>query len=332
MKGFAGRLIDCKDYYCSISSEAKWLNSKKWAAGDLLFDYRRQITVTEQSGSGLTDYQILIELDSTNFDFSHANEDGSDIRFHDGNNLLNYWIEKWDSANQEAKIWVKVPSIPANSSTSFYMCYGNPNVASASNGEDTFEFFDDFEAGIIRDEWTEHMGDWDITTEPNGNHHPYVVNNSNTAPGNQMYINTIQHNGGYAIEGIVEAVSVKDSRLMCLYAPDSKKMIMGRISPTLDEIQIYYYSGSDWEKLASTPHTYEGGERIKLFVGIDTNGNIKVKDLINNIVATATLSPFSGYPGLSYPGLYTGGFWDDIFIRKYTDPEPSVSIGEEETP
>ena len=330
MKGFIRRLTSCKSYYCNLGSEAKWLNSKRWAAGDLLFDYRRQITVTEQSGSGLTDYQILIELDSTNFDFSHANEDGSDIRFHDGNDLLNYWIEKWDSANQEAKIWVKVPNIPANGTTTFYMCYGNPNVTSASNGEDTFEFFDDFEAGIIRDEWTEHMGDWDITTEPNGNHHPYVVNNSNAAPGNQMYINTIQHNGGYAIEGIIEDV---DRRLFCLYAPDSKKLLLGRISPDRSKLQISYYDGSSWtDNLAYTSHAYAEGERIRLFIGITTDGKVKAKDRTNNVVVATEFSSFSGYLGISLPGPYTGGFWDDIFIRKYTDPEPSVSIGSEETP
>jgi len=144
MKGFVRRLIDCKDYYYNISPEAKWLNSKKWAIGNLFFNYKRQITVTEQSGNDLTDYQVLIELNSTNFDFSHVSSDGSDIRFGIGDILYPYWIEKWDSANQEAKIWVKVPSIPANGTTSFYMYYGNSDLVSASNGEDTFEFFDDF--------------------------------------------------------------------------------------------------------------------------------------------------------------------------------------------
>ena len=145
MKGFVRRLIDCRDYYCNISPEAKWLNSKKWAIENLFFAYRRQITVTEQSGNDLTNYQVLIELNSTNFDFSHANEDGSDIRFYDGSNLLNYWIEKWNSVSQEAKIWVKVPNISANGTISFYMYYGNSNVASASNAENVFEFFENTE-------------------------------------------------------------------------------------------------------------------------------------------------------------------------------------------
>ena len=110
------------------------------------FKYRRKITITEQSGSDLTDYQVLIELNSTNFDFSHAQTNGEDIRFTDANgNLLPYWIEEWDSVNEKAKVWVKVPEIPANSEIEIYMYYGNPTIASASDGDATFDLFDDFE-------------------------------------------------------------------------------------------------------------------------------------------------------------------------------------------
>ena len=109
------------------------------------FKYRRAIKITEQSGSDLTDYQVLIELNSTNFDFSHAQTNGEDIRFADTDgNLLSYWIEEWDSVNKKAKVWVKVPSIPANSSVEIWMYYGNPRLEDASDGEATFEFFDDF--------------------------------------------------------------------------------------------------------------------------------------------------------------------------------------------
>ncbi|RLG66798.1 hypothetical protein DRN89_00090, partial [archaeon] len=114
------------------------------------FKYRRAIKITEQSGSDLTDYQVLIELNSTNFDFSHAQTNGEDIRFADTDgNLLSYWIEEWDSVNKKAKVWVKVPSIPANSSVEIWMYYGNPKLTSASDGEATFDFFDDFIEGDI---------------------------------------------------------------------------------------------------------------------------------------------------------------------------------------
>ena len=107
-----------------------------WVIDNLKFKHRRKITITEQSGNDLTDYQVLIELNSSNFDFSHS--DGNDIRFYNGEVFLPYWIEKWDSVNQEAKIWVKVPSIPANGTVSFYMYYGNPVLLSASSPELTF--------------------------------------------------------------------------------------------------------------------------------------------------------------------------------------------------
>jgi len=110
------------------------------------FRYQRVITITERSGSNWTDYQVPIELDSTNFNFLHTRFDGGDIRFTDvDGNLLSYWIESYNAYTQTGKILVKVPYIPANASTVIYMYYGNPSVLSESDGEATFEFFGVFE-------------------------------------------------------------------------------------------------------------------------------------------------------------------------------------------
>ena len=43
--------------------------------------YHKEITIEENSGKSLTDYQVLVELNSANFDFSQAKSDGSDMRF-----------------------------------------------------------------------------------------------------------------------------------------------------------------------------------------------------------------------------------------------------------
>lgn len=95
--------------------------------------YWREITITN-SGNDLTDYQIKIELDSSNFNFGHAKSDGSDIRFYDSDRVtpLSYWIEEWDSSGEHAVIWVKVPSIPSGSKK-IYMYYGNPTATSESD-------------------------------------------------------------------------------------------------------------------------------------------------------------------------------------------------------
>jgi len=97
------------------------------------FRYRRRVTITELSGNDLTDYQVRIDLDSTNFDFSHFLNGGEDLAFTDAEgNPLPYWVEKMDIAAEEATIWVKVPSIPANSSVDIFMYYGSSEVESAS--------------------------------------------------------------------------------------------------------------------------------------------------------------------------------------------------------
>ena len=120
--------------------------TKGFIVDSMTFKYRRKITITERSGNNLSDYQVRIDLDATNFDFSHFLNEGKDLRFTDASkNLPPYWVEKMDIAAEEATIWVKVPSIPANSSIGIYMYYGNSEIDSASNGETTFAFFDDFD-------------------------------------------------------------------------------------------------------------------------------------------------------------------------------------------
>jgi len=136
--------LDLEDLRVVASAEG-WKLTDLRSLGFFLnrnFKYRRKITITEQSGSDLTDYQVLIELDSSNFDFSKTQTNGEDIRFTDArSNLLPYWIEEWDSINEKAKVWVKVPSIPANGSTEIWMYYGNPTVSSAEDPYTTFDFF-----------------------------------------------------------------------------------------------------------------------------------------------------------------------------------------------
>jgi len=99
--------------------------------------YRREITITNVNGT-YTDYQVLVQLNSSNFNFSHAQENGSDIRFvaSDDETLLNHWIEVWNSTNQSAKIWVNVSEVTEG--TKIFMYYGNENASDASNVNATF--------------------------------------------------------------------------------------------------------------------------------------------------------------------------------------------------
>lgn len=61
---------------------------------NLGWNCRRGITINN-TGSALTDYQVLVTLNNSNFDYSKANSDGSDIRFTNYANTTkySYWIE-----------------------------------------------------------------------------------------------------------------------------------------------------------------------------------------------------------------------------------------------
>jgi hypothetical protein len=109
---------------------------------DINWHYRKAITITN-SGSVQTDFQVLVTADTS--DTTKFQGDCDDLRFTSVNGeSLNYWIESGCST-AATKIWVKIYSIPTNTST-VYMYYGNPNASSYQNGDNTFEFFDDFDA------------------------------------------------------------------------------------------------------------------------------------------------------------------------------------------
>jgi N-acetylneuraminic acid mutarotase len=112
------------------------------------WNYRGAVTISNASGSELTDFQTKIVLNSsTPFNFVNANNDGSDLRVTDSDEVteIPFWIEGWNASLQVATIWVKVPSIPTTGTT-IYLYYGNATANSASNGLSTFQFFDDFES------------------------------------------------------------------------------------------------------------------------------------------------------------------------------------------
>jgi hypothetical protein len=103
------------------------------------WNYRKALTINNNSNS-LTDYQVLTTLDTQSLISSgKMRSDCGDIRFtdSDGQTQLNYWIESGCNTSS-TKIWVKVPSIPANSTKTIYFYYGNPSATSQSSVANTF--------------------------------------------------------------------------------------------------------------------------------------------------------------------------------------------------
>lgn len=95
------------------------------------------------NSSSLSEYQVLVEISSTTAGFwEHVNKDGSDIRFLDANQTttLKHWTQYFNGTASSTQIWVQVDSIPANSSTTIYLYYGNAGAASTSDMYGTFSY------------------------------------------------------------------------------------------------------------------------------------------------------------------------------------------------
>jgi alpha-tubulin suppressor-like RCC1 family protein len=110
-----------------------WLNG---------WQYRKPITINNPS-SDLSNYQVLVNLNTESLISSgKMRSDCGDIRFTDSDGLtqLNYWLESGCNSDN-TRIWVKVPYIPARSTKTIYVYYGNPSATSLSNGINTFLAF-----------------------------------------------------------------------------------------------------------------------------------------------------------------------------------------------
>jgi biopolymer transport protein ExbB len=110
------------------------------------WQYRKKVDLdTSASGASIAaavdGVPLLVRLHSGNFDFTRAREDGADLRFVDGDDVtpLKYQIESYDSLEELAIIWVKVPRVAAGAANSLYIYYGNAGAANGSDGAGAFD-------------------------------------------------------------------------------------------------------------------------------------------------------------------------------------------------
>lgn len=125
--------------------------------------YYRYVTINP--ATTLTNYQVKIELNTTNFDYANAQPDGDDIRFFDllGETKYDYWIETWNP-NGISEIWVEIPVIGTNT---FLMEYGNSSAISESSYDDVFIKDYSYESDLSG-QWLLDEGTGTTTTDSSG--------------------------------------------------------------------------------------------------------------------------------------------------------------------
>lgn len=104
--------------------------------------YKIHYTVANESNQDLYNFQTLITLNTADLILAgHMNVNGDDIRFSadscSPSNYYDYWIEGGINTDT-TKIWVKLPLMPAISSTGFILWYGDNSAPPQSNFNNTF--------------------------------------------------------------------------------------------------------------------------------------------------------------------------------------------------
>ncbi|MBI3347318.1 MAG: DUF2341 domain-containing protein [Burkholderiales bacterium] len=149
-----------------------WWNADWSERARITLNTSSQGLETKEAASGVA---VAVRLHSGNFDFTAAKEDGSDLRVVAGDDKtpLKFSIERFDSVNELAVLWVQLPSVlPGSDKNQFYVYGGNAKAAAEgdANGFDTATVialhFSDKPAGADQLGAVKPQGT--LVTEPNG--------------------------------------------------------------------------------------------------------------------------------------------------------------------
>jgi len=287
-----------------------------------------EITIDNSANSNdLTDYQVLLEIVNDSTFFEDCQNEQKYLEFYDTDKstLLNHFVEEFDVTNKNAKIWIKVPSIPANSTKTIYLKINTSRTEDLSNPENVFDFYDDFEAYNVgdfpSDKWTQGNAGWKIDQEDtNKIFAKKGSENSAWARTN----NKIQLNA-FAVECKLKHLDTGYLTEIITHLPDG--------ADGGDEGYMYVigYNGElrihkQGSLVASKSFSAQANIWYKVRV-IFNNGEIKLQVLEpdSDELTYSDASPLSqGYAGVRTGGSYTGAV-DNYLVRKYTEPEPTVS-------
>jgi len=277
------------------------------------------------STENLTDYQVKLEISY----YPEMQEDFSDIWFACANGTeLNYWIESYTVSTQ-ATVWVKVPYIPTEGTT-IYMVYGDPTATPESNGEATFEFFDDFNGDALdTDKWDNSEG---ASVSVSGG---YLTISGTGADKEVFTTSTHPYN-----------TAIRTKAKWSTFAEKYGWFGYG-VSGDADHIQVlpaYYSSGAGLEGYTSFKKsgTYSPSQSLSLSSSQVVNYQIwEVQRLSTDEVEviregtteldytdTAYIPTISlnGYIGIHTSGL--SGYYDYFLIRKCVATEPTGTVGD----
>jgi hypothetical protein len=272
-----------------------------------------------------------------------ARLDYGDIRFadSDGSTQLNYWQEV------DGKFWVKVPSIPASTTKTIYVYYGNPNTTSLSNPDATMFIYEDYT--------TPPRGSFaGSATYDTANKWVQLTPNSGDQEGYLYYAKVPTNPTGFYAKFYFWAGGGSGADAIWLGAYDTdytstrEDIVNGGYHFTYDEYQdrICFtkstldngagiacasettIDNSSWH-LAEIYFWYDGS-RVCTKIYYDRTLKVNACDtsVQSNVINGVGQIIFGGRTGWNYNYHRIGNRL--LYVAKYISPEPTISLGAEE--
>jgi len=269
-----------------------------------------------------TGYQVKVEIPWQ----PGMRDDFADLRFSDYYRILPYWIET-STTRSTATVWVKLTEVNT-AANEFFCYYGNGGASSESNGDNVFEFFDDFLGSALdTTKWTQTTDP--ATTLEVSNSELHIINTHAAVSG--VYATT-SFGVNYTITARWKPLTTGYSYPMI----GSDSRATGGTDRAI--AFVHDYSGTRYYWLETTAvsttstRTSLVNDGLYHVITISRNGTTSVIFTIGTTTVTNTVNVPSGSIAPSITSFYssTSGeqYVDWFAVRKYQSTEPTCTPAE----
>lgn len=316
--------------------DTEWFNAT--------WDARRRVRLVHEDATSTVNavVQLFVPYDTD------MQADFDDLRFTDDTGVteIDYWIGSTTNSVL-AEVWVEVPLLAAEDTTSIYMYYNNPSAISSASSAATFIAADDFEDGSLS-EYSGDTGDFTIDGT-------YAYGSTNGLDATSNESGRTENGGMYRLDQTIsqnQTIRYKQHLTISAGVTDetcTKFAVQSTGAPASNYAVCVDLNGADQIVLvrdarydaAASPavsldsasiSTVTGWHTFEIDWADDDSISVTMTNESGSTIGTlsATDSNYStgGY-GFSF--WFQNGGWDAFTVRPTLTTEPTVLFGDEQT-
>lgn len=330
---FSGVLFLVLVFMLAVPISASWWNSS--------YDYRKSVNITENSGKTLENHQVKIEINTADLiSEGSLQESCEDLRFigSDDSTRLDYWLESGCNTDSTT-VWVEVLEINASSTEEIFLYYGNEEGSSKSSAEQTMYVYD------LHGNGYDGSLEGDANYRSNSQEYVELTDASGSETGSIRYSKGTPSPGFYAEwEWYTGDGSGADSNNLIAWNNGNRfeheDPAQNGIAYALNDHDDC--NGINWNSQCGDIASWSENPAKSSWQSAEAYGvregntlNYYFNTIGGDLNGTWTNSAFPPGDQFGWSGR-TGGSTNhhwvrNLTVRKYTEPNPSVELGEEQT-